>query len=151
MKTRAIRRMGDLQTGVAVITPDGLQWTIVSHSSYTGQMHRAAKWCWLQRGNQYRHINGLDFETLRIVQDAAVAQEQGEDAEGRPDVLSIDPATVQSAVLRRLIAEVQQEQGEVTRAYDRVHNRHNRGPYPRPPVPVPPPDDPPPRAQERIA
>ena len=49
-----------------------------------------------------------------------------------PDVLSIDPDTVESAVLRRLIAEVQQEVAdplmEPLRAYDRVHNRYNRGP-----------------------
>lgn len=49
-----------------------------------------------------------------------------------PDILTIDPATVDSAVLRRLIAEVQEEvqrekeQGG-PRAYDRAHNRHNRG------------------------
>lgn len=57
-----------------------------------------------------------------------------------PDPLTIDPETVPSAVLRRLIAEVQREAAEAggagaphatppaPAAYDRVHNRHNRGP-----------------------
>lgn len=56
-----------------------------------------------------------------------------------PDVLSIDPATVPSVALQRLIAEVQQELREedetlTPHAYDRIHNRHNRGPLhlPRP-------------------
>ncbi len=65
-----------------------------------------------------------------------------------PDILSIDPATVPSAVLQRLIAEVQQEPHPGSpHVYDRVHNRHNRGPYPSrpPPYPRPPPyRDPPP-------
>lgn len=54
------------------------------------------------------------------------------------DILTIDPATIDSIVLQRLIREVQQghdAHGGLTipRAYDRVHNRHNRGPnHPRP-------------------
>lgn len=62
-----------------------------------------------------------------------------------PDVLTIDPATVPSAVLRRLIAEVQQEGLPSPSLYDRIHNRHNRGVGPQPaPRPVPPtPPEPP--------
>lgn len=51
-----------------------------------------------------------------------------------PDPLTIDPATVDNAVLRRLITEVQQEMGARPGAYDRIHQRHNRGVAPRPPV-----------------
>ena len=52
-----------------------------------------------------------------------------------PDILTIDPATIESAVLRRLIAEVQQaaleaEEPSGLQAYNRSHNRHNRGPHP---------------------
>lgn len=50
-----------------------------------------------------------------------------------PDPLTIDPATVDNAVLRRLITEVQQELGARPGAYDRIHQRHNRGVSPRPP------------------
>lgn len=59
------------------------------------------------------------------------------------DVLMIDPATVPSAVLQRLIAEVQHEAAmpddtlNTKKVYDRIHNRHNRGPYiPEPPRPL---------------
>ena len=52
-----------------------------------------------------------------------------------PDPLTLDPAAVPSAVLRRLIAEIQEETSagresppRPPQAYDRVHNRHNRGP-----------------------
>ena len=45
------------------------------------------------------------------------------------DIMTIDPSTVSSAVLRRLIREVQQEESKPSRIYDRVHNRHNRGPF----------------------
>ena len=58
-----------------------------------------------------------------------------------PHVLTIDPATLSSAVLRRLIAEVQRDERAVVQgphAYDRIHNRHNRGPS----RPRPWPDDP---------
>lgn len=62
-----------------------------------------------------------------------------------PDVWAIDVSQVESAVLRRLIAEVQWDLAEdaatgVPRAYDRVYNRHNRGngvPHPYPPQPPP--------------
>ena len=42
--------------------------------------------------------------------------------------LAIDPSQIDNAVLRRLISEVQFEkkQGDVS-AYNRTHNRHNRG------------------------
>lgn len=62
-----------------------------------------------------------------------------------PDLSTIDPATVPSAVLRRLIAEVQQEALPVPSLYDRIHNRHNRGggsPWPPRPVPAPSPEPP---------
>jgi hypothetical protein len=63
---------------------------------------------------------------------------------GLPDVLALDPATVDNAVLRRLIAEIQAEGAAGARGYDRIHNRHNRGggrPRPAPPRPPPPPPD----------
>jgi hypothetical protein len=74
-----------------------------------------------------------------------------------PDLWAIDLDQVESAVLRRLIAEVQWDLAEdgpahgVPRAYDRVHNRHNRGngvPRPYPPAPPPPPPEPPAPAEE---
>jgi hypothetical protein len=53
-----------------------------------------------------------------------------------PDPLTLDPDSLASTVLRRLVAEVQQEAredtGTVHGRYDRIHNRHNRGPNPRP-------------------
>jgi len=49
-----------------------------------------------------------------------------------PDVLTLDPDQLPSAVLRRLIREVQQEvlereEVDGPRASDLVHNHHNRG------------------------
>lgn len=44
-----------------------------------------------------------------------------------PDVLSLDPAQLSSVVLQRLVTDLQQEQAAAPRAYDRGHNRHNRG------------------------
>jgi len=55
----------------------------------------------------------------------------------RCDLWCIDPATIPSAALRRLIAEIQHEMIETTdndpgnpvlgiQAYNRIHNRHNR-------------------------
>src|SRR5262245_56716927 len=47
-----------------------------------------------------------------------------------PDIMTIDPATVDNAVLQRLITEVQAELTDKEsvgwHAYDRVHNRYNR-------------------------
>jgi hypothetical protein len=50
-----------------------------------------------------------------------------------PDVMTIDPKSLPSAVLQRLVAEVQWEIGhgmvtttERTMGYERVHNRHHR-------------------------
>ncbi len=42
-------------------------------------------------------------------------------------VFELDVSKVPSTVLARLIEEVRTEEGVSTRAYDRVHNRHNRG------------------------
>ncbi len=42
-------------------------------------------------------------------------------------VLELDVSKVPSTVLARLIEEVRNEEGVSARAYDRVHNRHNRG------------------------
>lgn len=44
-----------------------------------------------------------------------------------PDVLTLDPAALPRGVLQRLVAELQQPCGAPPRAYDRGHNRHNRG------------------------
>lgn len=67
----------------------------------------------------------------------ARAEDEDAAAVAWPPVLSLDPATVPSAVLRRLITEVQHEAATVEhddgnpllgiKAYDRAHNRHNRG------------------------
>ena len=51
------------------------------------------------------------------------------------NILLIDLATLDSPVLRRLVAEVQaavqvEAAPAPVHAYDRVHNRHNRGPNP---------------------
>lgn len=41
--------------------------------------------------------------------------------------LSVNAGNVDSAVLKRLIEEVQFEQANNVNAYNRTHNRHNRG------------------------
>ena len=38
----------------------------------------------------------------------------------------MEPVAVDSVTLARLIEEVRNEPSDVTRAYDRAHNRHNR-------------------------
>jgi hypothetical protein len=43
-----------------------------------------------------------------------------------PPPLEAQPVGLDSAVLARLIEEVRNELADVGRAYDRVHNRHNR-------------------------
>lgn len=49
---------------------------------------------------------------------------------GVPDVrisaLLIDPATISSVALRRLVEEVRNETPRRRDMYDRIHNRHNR-------------------------
>lgn len=69
------------------------------------------------------------------------------------DMMEIDVAKIDSAVVRRLIEEVRDEQGmgieNQPQMYDRVHNRHNRGngaghrrPQPLPePTPTPEPEE----------
>ena len=51
-----------------------------------------------------------------------------------PDVMTLDPATIDNAVLRRLIAEVQQDAAAAhvppVQGYNRGYNRHHRGPAP---------------------
>ena len=44
-----------------------------------------------------------------------------------PDPLEIDTSKISSPVLARLIEEVRNEESSTARAYNRVHNRHNRG------------------------
>ena len=44
-----------------------------------------------------------------------------------PDLLEVDISKISSAVLARLIEEVREEKSSTPHAYDRVHNRHNRG------------------------
>ena len=39
----------------------------------------------------------------------------------------VDAAELSSAVLKRLVEEVREEKLEPATAYNRVHNRHNRG------------------------
>lgn len=43
------------------------------------------------------------------------------------DQIMLDVERIPSAVLERLIAEVRTEKFESANAYNRVHNRHNRG------------------------
>ena len=43
------------------------------------------------------------------------------------DVMAIDLDKVPPGALKQLIQEVRDEDYEAVRAYDRVHNRHNRG------------------------
>lgn len=54
-------------------------------------------------------------------------QLQTEESTAITDLLEVDTSKLPSAVLARLIEEVRNEETSTTRAYDRVHNRHNRG------------------------
>ena len=44
-----------------------------------------------------------------------------------PDSYAVDPSTIPNPVLKRLIEEVRHEQQNNIGAYNRLHNRHNRG------------------------
>lgn len=44
-----------------------------------------------------------------------------------PDLLEIDTSKIASPVLARLIEEVRNEESLTAGAYNRTHNRHNRG------------------------
>ena len=44
-----------------------------------------------------------------------------------PDLTEIDTSTISSPTLARLIEEVRNEESSETHAYNRTHNRHNRG------------------------
>ena len=44
-----------------------------------------------------------------------------------PDLTEIDTSTISSPTLARLIEEVRNEEAPETHAYNRTHNRHNRG------------------------
>ena len=54
-------------------------------------------------------------------------QIQADESPAIPTLLEIDADEISSAVLARLIAEVRDETPITLHAYDRVHNRHNRG------------------------
>lgn len=41
--------------------------------------------------------------------------------------IKLDPSQIDNAVLKRLISEVQFEEVNHVHAYNRTHNRHNRG------------------------
>lgn len=43
------------------------------------------------------------------------------------DSISIDPTKINNAVLRRLINEIDFDRQNQVNAYNRTHNRHNRG------------------------
>ena len=43
------------------------------------------------------------------------------------NVMDIDLDKLPAGALKQLVKEVRNEDYEATRAYDRVHNRHNRG------------------------
>ena len=55
------------------------------------------------------------------------SQAHTEESSAITDLLEVDTSKLPSAVLARLIEEVRNEEASTTRAYDRVHNRHNRG------------------------
>jgi hypothetical protein len=44
-----------------------------------------------------------------------------------PELSEIDTREISSPVLARLIEEVRNEEPSAPHAYDRTHNRHNRG------------------------
>ena len=44
-----------------------------------------------------------------------------------PELTEIDTSTISSPTLARLIEEVRHEEAPDTHAYNRTHNRHNRG------------------------
>jgi hypothetical protein len=52
-------------------------------------------------------------------------QQQPEQKEQQP--LIINPANMDNAVLKRLIGEIDFEKVNRLHAYNRTHNRHNRG------------------------
>jgi hypothetical protein len=54
-------------------------------------------------------------------------QIQADESPAIPALLEVDADKISSAVLARLIAEVRDEKPVTLHAYDRVHNRHNRG------------------------
>ena len=54
-------------------------------------------------------------------------QIQAAESPAIPELLEVDTDKISSAVLARLIAEVRDETPITLSAYDRVHNRHNRG------------------------
>lgn len=43
------------------------------------------------------------------------------------ELLMIDPSKMDNAVLKRLIGEIDFERANQINAYNRTHNRHNRG------------------------
>ena len=55
------------------------------------------------------------------------SQLQTEESSIRTDLLEVDISKLSSPALARLIEEVRNEEASPTHAYDRVHNRHNRG------------------------
>ena len=52
---------------------------------------------------------------------------KSDDVSNNPSSLSIDASNIPNAVLKRLIEEVQYESQNNISAYNRSHNRHNRG------------------------
>ena len=46
---------------------------------------------------------------------------------GNPTAITIDASNIPNAVLKRLIEEVRLESRNSINAYNRTHNRHNRG------------------------
>ena len=54
-------------------------------------------------------------------------RQNGEVAPNNPTQLVVDSTELPSAALRRLVKEVENEAQSVAGAYNRTHNRHNRG------------------------
>ena len=55
------------------------------------------------------------------------SQLQTEESPTRTDLLEVDTSKLSSPALARLIEEIRNEETSPIHAYDRVHNRHNRG------------------------
>ena len=62
-------------------------------------------------------MNQLAFET---------EQEVEELQERMPEEHELNPSSISSPTLARLIEEVRNEEAHTTHAYNRMHNRHNR-------------------------
>ncbi|MFM9951818.1 MAG: YhhA family cyclophane-containing RiPP [Saprospiraceae bacterium] len=59
--------------------------------------------------------------------DKVITQNEQKDVSVNPNSLGIDVSKIPNVVLQRLIEEVRHERLNDVTAYNRTHNRHNRG------------------------